>query len=78
MIQEQFDVLQKCIDKGYAKNIEVHYNTNGTHYPEYAVKEIWPHFKRVEMAFSIDDINGFLIGTSSLDAKKFYDIYRQI
>ena len=56
MIQEQFDVLQKCIDKGYAKNIEVHYNTNGTHYPEYAVKEIWPHFKRVEIAFSIDDI----------------------
>jgi len=28
--------------------------------------------------FSIKDINGFLIGTSSLDAKKFYDIYRQL
>ena len=28
--------------------------------------------------FSIDDVNGFLIGTSSLDAKRFYDIYRQI
>jgi len=28
--------------------------------------------------FSIEDVNGFLIGTSSLDAKRFYDIYRQI
>jgi len=28
--------------------------------------------------FGINDINGFLIGTSSLSAKIFYDIYRQI
>ena len=28
--------------------------------------------------FSIENVNGFLIGTSSLDAKKFCDIYRQI
>ena len=28
--------------------------------------------------FSIDDVNGFLIGTSSLDVERFYDIYRQI
>ena len=28
--------------------------------------------------FSIDDVNGFWIGASSLDAKRFYDIYRQI
>ena len=56
MIQEQFDILQKCIDKGSAKLIDVHYNTNGTQYPDKAIKDIWPHFKRIEVAFSIDDV----------------------
>jgi len=56
MIKEQFAILRKCIDAGVADKIEIHYNTNGTQYPEEAVKDIWPHFKRVEIAFSIDDI----------------------
>ena len=56
MIKEQFDILQKCVDAGVAKNIEVHYNTNGTQFPEKELNEIWPHFKRIEVAFSIDDI----------------------
>lgn len=56
MIQQQFDVLQKCVEAGTSKNIDIHYNTNGTQYPEQAIKEIWPHFKRVEIAFSIDDL----------------------
>lgn len=55
MIQEHFDFLQILVDRGLAHNIEIHYNTNGTHYPEQGVK-IWPHFKLVEVAFSIDDI----------------------
>jgi MoaA/NifB/PqqE/SkfB family radical SAM enzyme len=56
MIKEQFDILKKCVDAGVAKNIEVHYNTNGTQFPEKELNEIWPHFKRIEVAFSIDDI----------------------
>lgn len=56
MIKEQFSVLRKCVEAGVANKIEIHYNTNGTQYPEEAVKDIWPHFKRVEIAFSIDDI----------------------
>ena len=56
MIKEQFDVLRKCVEQGYAKNIDVHYNTNGTHFPEKEVNEIWPHFKMIELAYSIDDI----------------------
>lgn len=56
MIQEQFDILQQCIDNGVANKIDVHYNTNGTHFPEHAIENIWPHFKRIEIAFSIDDI----------------------
>ena len=56
MIQEHFDLLQRMVDNGIAHNVEVHYNTNGTHYPENA-EEIWKHFKTVEVAFSIDDVN---------------------
>ena len=55
MIQEHFDLLQQLVEKNLASNIEIHYNTNGTHYPEGA-EEIWRHFRTVEIAFSIDDV----------------------
>ena len=56
MIQEHFAMLQGLIDRGIASNIEIHYNTNGTQYPEDA-DAIWKHFKLVEIAFSIDDLS---------------------
>jgi MoaA/NifB/PqqE/SkfB family radical SAM enzyme len=55
MIQEHFDMLQGLVERGIARNIEIHYNTNGTQWPEDA-DEIWRHFKTVEVAFSIDDV----------------------
>jgi MoaA/NifB/PqqE/SkfB family radical SAM enzyme len=55
MIQEHFDLLQGLVNRGLAQNIEIHYNTNGTQYPESA-EDIWRHFKHVEIAFSIDDV----------------------
>ena len=55
MIREHFAMLQGIVDRGIAGNVEIHYNTNGTQYPEEAV-EIWKHFKTVEIAFSIDDL----------------------
>jgi len=55
MIQEHFDLLQRLVDRGLAGQIEIHYNTNGTQYPEHA-QAIWQHFKLVEIAFSIDDV----------------------
>jgi MoaA/NifB/PqqE/SkfB family radical SAM enzyme len=55
MIQEHFDLLQRLIDRGLAGSIEIHYNTNGTQWPEQA-ENIWQHFKTVEIAFSIDDM----------------------
>jgi MoaA/NifB/PqqE/SkfB family radical SAM enzyme len=55
MIQEHFDMLQGIVDRGIAHEVEIHYNTNGTHYPESAA-DIWKHFKTVEIALSIDDI----------------------
>jgi len=55
MIQEHFDLLQGIVDRGIAHQVEIHYNTNGTQWPEQAPR-IWQHFKTVEVAFSIDDV----------------------
>ena len=55
MIEQHFAMLQGIVDRGIAHQVEIHYNTNGTHYPEKAI-EIWKHFKTVEIAFSIDDL----------------------
>jgi MoaA/NifB/PqqE/SkfB family radical SAM enzyme len=55
MIEQHFAMLQGIVDRGIAHQVEIHYNTNGTHYPEQAI-EIWKHFKTVEIAFSIDDL----------------------
>jgi glutamate-1-semialdehyde 2,1-aminomutase len=55
MIQEHFKMLQGIVDRGIAHQVEIHYNTNGTQYPESA-EHIWKHFKTVEIAFSLDDV----------------------
>jgi len=55
MIKEHFQFLETLVEKGVAGNIEIHYNTNGTKFPD--AKNIWSHFKLVEIAFSIDDVD---------------------
>ena len=55
MIKEHFQLLQQAVDGGFAKDIEIHYNTNGTQYPEEFV-HLWKEFKYVEIAFSIDNV----------------------
>jgi len=55
MIREHFTMLKGLIDLGIAGTIEIHYNTNGTQYPEEA-EQIWQQFKAVEIAVSIDDV----------------------
>ena len=55
MIAEHFAMLQGIVDRGIAPQVEIHYNTNGTQYPE-AAESIWRHFKTVEIAFSLDDV----------------------
>ena len=56
LIQKHFDFLQQLVDLGIANQVEIHYNTNGTIYPENA-PDIWRYFKLVEIAFSIDDVD---------------------
>ena len=33
LITQHFDLLQRAVDSGYAKDIDIHYNTNGTQFP---------------------------------------------
>ena len=56
MIEEHFAMLRGIVARGIAHQVEIHYNTNGTQYPKDA-EEIWRHFRTVEIAFSIDDLN---------------------
>lgn len=53
---QHFNVLEKSIALGYSKNQSIHYNTNGTIFPDHAVKNIWPNFKRVDVMLSIDGV----------------------
>jgi hypothetical protein len=55
MIEEHFDFLRRLVETGHAGQIEIHYNTNGTLWPEQA-ESIWRHFRLVEIALSIDDV----------------------
>jgi len=54
LIEQHFDLLRSAVEHDHAKNIEIHYNTNGTVFPEQA--ELWANFKHVEIAFSIDNL----------------------
>jgi MoaA/NifB/PqqE/SkfB family radical SAM enzyme len=52
--KKMWEILKICIDKGYAKDIELHYNTNGTTWPKET--ELWKSFKAINLSFSIDGI----------------------
>jgi MoaA/NifB/PqqE/SkfB family radical SAM enzyme len=54
LIEQHFELLRYAVETGDSKHIEIHYNTNGTVFPESA--ELWANFKHVEIAFSIDNV----------------------
>jgi MoaA/NifB/PqqE/SkfB family radical SAM enzyme len=54
LIEQHFELLRYAVEQDHAKNIEIHYNTNGTVFPEQA--ELWANFKHAEIAFSIDNV----------------------
>lgn len=54
LIKEHFDLLEFAVAQGYSKNIDIHYNTNGTVFPDETW--MWQHFGRVDIAFSIDNV----------------------
>ena len=34
MIKQHFDLLQRAVDQGFARDIDIHYNTNATQFPK--------------------------------------------
>lgn len=55
LIDKHYDLLQRCIDLGYSKNITVEYNSNLVNIPQRAWN-LWPHFKQIKIGASIDAI----------------------
>jgi MoaA/NifB/PqqE/SkfB family radical SAM enzyme len=56
MIPKHFEMLKFLVDNNYAQNIDLAYNTNGTHFPEQAI-ELWNQFRQVHISLSIDNLN---------------------
>jgi uncharacterized Fe-S cluster-containing radical SAM superfamily protein len=55
MIKEHWKLLQKIIDEGFSKKINLRYNTNGS-FMEKKMLNIWSKYKNVHVSFSIDSI----------------------
>lgn len=53
IIEEHYDLLEECIKKGYAKNIELRYNSNAVEWRD-DLFDLWAEFKRVRFHYSID------------------------
>ena len=53
LIEQHCELLRYAVEQGYSKNIDIHYNTNGTQFPD--AYDLWEKFKHVEIAFSIDN-----------------------
>tara|TARA_R110001592_G_scaffold29047_4_gene105762 strand:+ start:502 stop:1659 length:1158 start_codon:yes stop_codon:yes gene_type:complete len=56
MIERHYEILERCVELGIAKNVCLSYNTNGSIFPEDKIS-LWEQFKKVEIFLSIDDIN---------------------
>jgi MoaA/NifB/PqqE/SkfB family radical SAM enzyme len=55
MIPRHFEMLRFLVDNNYSQNIDLAYNTNGTHFPDNAV-ELWSCFRQVDISLSIDNL----------------------
>jgi MoaA/NifB/PqqE/SkfB family radical SAM enzyme len=48
-------LIEKIVKSGRAPDVRLHYNSNGSIYPEHLL-EHWKHFKHIDLHFSIDNI----------------------
>lgn len=55
MSKKMWSILELCVERDVAKNIELHYATNGTLWPDDKIK-FFKHFKHVNLNFSIDGV----------------------
>ena len=55
LIEEHWELLTYAATSGHSRNIDIHYNTNATQ-PLGPHTMVWNHFGRVDIAFSIDNV----------------------
>jgi MoaA/NifB/PqqE/SkfB family radical SAM enzyme len=55
LIKPLSHLVKQAVDLDYAKNIRLHYNSNGSIYPEHLI-DYWKHFRHIDIHFSIDNI----------------------
>lgn len=55
IIEEHYEILENCIDKDHAKNLELRYNSNGVEWRK-DLFELWSKFKSVRFHYSVDSI----------------------
>jgi len=53
IIEEHYQLLEECIKRGYAKKIELRYNSNAVEWRD-DLFDLWAEFKRVRFHYSID------------------------
>jgi MoaA/NifB/PqqE/SkfB family radical SAM enzyme len=54
-IKEHKEIIKQLVERGYSKNIELRYHTNGTIWDQ-EVADLWASFKRVEVMISLDGL----------------------
>ena len=55
LVKSLTQLAKSAVDKGYANKIRLHYNSNGSIWPEKLIP-LWPHFRHIDIHFSIDNI----------------------
>ena len=56
IMDEHYMLLEKCIEDGLAKDIELRYNSNGIEWQD-NLFDLWKEFRNVIFHFSVDDIS---------------------
>jgi hypothetical protein len=55
LIKSLHQLVSQAVEQGHAKHIRLHYNSNGSIYPDHLI-EHWKHFAHIDIQFSIDNV----------------------
>ena len=55
LIKPLHKLVSQAVEQGHAKHIRLHYNSNGSIYPDHLI-EHWKHFAHIDIHFSIDSV----------------------
>lgn len=55
-VAQQHQLLERLIDQGRAAQIDLHYTTNVTVWPDHSWWNLWSHFREIDLQLSIDGV----------------------